>query len=247
MHHGSQIQALSDAAHRRLQKCYDRMWSVNLGKIRSGLIEVDPILAARLPDRRRGLTVIARPSSCVRQRVMAFLNELRTMEPDQYYYVPSELHVTVLALFTATVEYQRLLAQTDRYAAAVDAALQKARPFQIDFTGVTVSPGAVMIQGFFEKEVLNDLRDSLRRQLRARNLAEGVDRRYRLETAHMTIARFRTPLRISERFVALLERARHRSFGKTQIRRVSLVQNDWYLTRQILKTLKSYRLSRVAA
>jgi hypothetical protein len=77
----------------RLRKRYDQLWSDALGRIRMGEIEVDPILKAGMPDQRRGLTVIARPSAAIRQRVAVFLRKLRTLEPAQYYYAASEFHL----------------------------------------------------------------------------------------------------------------------------------------------------------
>jgi len=108
--------------------------------------------------------------------------------------------------------------------------------------GVTASPGTVMIQGFFENEELNDLRDALRRQLGMRGLGAGVDQRYRLESAHMTVARFRAPLCDSERFATVLEQARQRSFGATTVRNLSLVESDWYMSHGATETVKRYRL-----
>ena len=214
-----------------------------IGKIRKAKVELDPVLAARLPDERRGLTVIARPSPEVRRRVARYLGQLLRLEPDQHYYAVSEFHVTVLSLFTATVNHRPWFAQRERFISAADSALRNAAPFRVQFEGVTASPGTVMIQGFLEDGALNDLRDALRRELRIRGLAGGVDGRYRLETAHLTVVRFRTPLRASERFAAALEQARERSFGTTTFRSLSLVENDWYMSRRVSRTLKRYRLT----
>lgn len=150
----------------RLRECYDRLWSEAIGTIRAGSVETDPVLAAGMPDRRRGLTLIARPSPLVRRRVAAFLDGLREIEPEQHYYAPSELHVTVLSLFTATVDHAPLLARTASYVSAADAAIP---------------------------------------------------------------------------------RPRHRPFGATTVRSVSLVETDWYMTRQTARTVKRYRLSGQAA
>jgi 2'-5' RNA ligase len=229
---------------RRLQNRYDEMWLAAIARIRAGEIESDPVLSSGSPDRRRGLTVIARPSAAVRRRVAAFLDQLRGIEPDQHYYAGPELHLTVLSLFTATVDHEPLFARTEHYVSAVDAALRTMAPIRIEFRGVTASPGTVMIQGFFTSAALNDLRDALREQLRARSLTQGVDRRYRLETAHMTVVRFRTRLRDGEQFAGALERARERSFGACSIRSFSLVKNDWYMTQPVLEPLKRYRPSR---
>jgi len=231
---------VESAVHRRLRIRYNQLWSRALGRIRAGKIESDPVLQARAPDRRRGLTVIARPSPAVRQAVAVFLGELRRLEPDQYYYTASEFHLTVLALFTATVDFDRFFAQKERYIAAVDAALSSGALIHIVFEGITASPGTVMIQGFFETEKLHELRDSLRHQLRLRGLETGVDERYRLETAHMTVVRFRAPLRHPARFAETLKEARRRPFGGTTVRRFILVQNDWYMSRRTTVALKRY-------
>jgi len=230
-----------------MQERYDRLWSGTIERIRKGDLELDPVLSAGRPDRRRGLTVIARPDGQVRRRVAAFVDQLRTLEPEQHYYARRELHVTVLSLFTATIDCGRFFAKTESFVAAVDAALRKAAPFRIEFTGVTASPGAILIQGFAHGEALDQARESLRRELRVRGLGEGADARYRLETAHLTVARFRARLRQGERLAQELETARHRPFGTTEIHGVSLVRNDWYMTRGTLETVKRYPLRGIAA
>jgi 2'-5' RNA ligase len=236
--------AFQSDSRTRLRELYDWMWLAAARRIRTGKIEPDPVLAARVPDIRRGLTVIARPSFDVRRKVMAFLGRLRGLEPDQHYYTASELHVTVLSLFTATVEHARFFAREREYVAAVDSALRNVPPVRVQFAGVTASPGAIMIQGFMENEALNEVRDALRRELTVRDLAEGVDGRYRLETAHMTVARFRAPLRDGDKFAKALEAARLRRFGAINIRSVSIVRNDWYMTSAVAETVKRRRLRR---
>jgi 2'-5' RNA ligase len=228
---------------RRLQKRYDELWSDAIGKIRAGKIESDRVLAAGSVDRRRGLTLIARPSAAARERVLKFLRELRRLEPDQHYYPASDLHLTILSPFGATVEHGRFLVHTEKYVAAMDSVLRQAAPIRIKFAGVTASPGAIMIQGFPDTDALNDLRDRLRERLRASGLAGRLEARYRLVTAHMTVARFCAPLRNGEQFAAALEQARQRHFGTTTIKTLTLVKNDWYMSHQTLETLKHYRLA----
>jgi hypothetical protein len=111
---------------------YDQLWSATVGLIREGKIELDSILASGRLDPRRGLTVIARPSSAVRQR---------------------------------------------------------------------------------------------------------------LETAHMTVGRFRAPLRDSKRLLTFLAVARKRSFGSNRIVSVSLVKIDWYMSEPAKEIVKRYRLA----
>ena len=96
----------------------------------------------------------------------------------------------------------------------------------------------------FDDDALNDLRNELRRHLSACGLGAGLDQRYRLQTAHMTVARFREPLRDSRRFAVALEKARRQRFGTATIGSLSLVENDWYMSQSVTETLKRYRLRR---
>jgi 2'-5' RNA ligase len=233
----------SDSLHcKRLHTFYDRMWTASIGKIRAGETELDRVLESGLPDARRGLSVIARPSAFVRRRVAAFLGELRRLEPGQHYYAPAQLHITVLSLFAATTEHEPYFTRIGEYIAVVDAALRESKPFRIEFSGITASPGAIMIQGFFSDDSLNNFRNALRRGLKISGLADEVDERYRLATAHMTVARFSAPLRNSERFANKLEDARQLEFGQVDVRSVSLVKHDWYLSWQNFEMVKRYRL-----
>jgi 2'-5' RNA ligase len=234
-------QKVRTTIHQQLRKRYDQLWLRAFARIRAGKIDLDPVLESQRPDRRRGWTLIARPSATVKESVTLFLRDLRRFEPGQYYYAASEFHVTVLSLFTATADFEPFAGRKERYIEAVDAALKRATPIRIVFDGITASPGTVMIQGFFETNELHELRDGLRHQLRLRGLDKGVDERYRLQTAHMTIVRFRAPLRHTERFAKALEQARRRPFGVTTMRSFSLVQNDWYMSQRATVVLKRYR------
>ena len=174
-----------------------------------------------MPDQRRGLTVLARPSNTIRQSVGDFLQTLRAVDPHQYYYDPAELHVTLLSLFTATIEVDRYLIHYKKYAEAVRAALAGVPAFEIEFTGVTLTLEAVMIQG----------------------LTEGLDARYRLETAHMTVVRYRAHLSDIVTYVHMLEQFRQHPFGRTSVQELNLVSNDWYMSKSVVEVRERYQLS----
>jgi len=167
------------------------------------------------------------------------------LEPDQYYYASSDFHLTVLSLFTATADPEPFVARTGQYVSALDAALRAVPPINIEFAGITASLAAILIQGFPESGALNDLRDKLRQELRLRGVTEGLDGRHRLETAHLTVVRFKSPLRNGEKLAAALEDYRQDPFGTTNIRQLFLVKNDWYMSHRTLQTVKRYRLPAV--
>ena len=222
---------------------YAQLWDGAIDFVRRGEIIIDPLLARREADRRRGLTVLARPAAEIQQSVDAFLNQLRAIDPDQYYYHPSELHVTGLSLFTATVDHEPYLSQYEKYREAVQSALSALPPFSIEFTGVTLSRDAIMIQGYPDSTVLNEMRETLRKALQTRHLTTGLDARYRLETAHMTVVRFRHPLRAGQTYAKALENHRNHDFGRTSVQELHLVKNDWYMSRSVVEVLQQYQLS----
>ncbi|MBC8095770.1 MAG: 2'-5' RNA ligase family protein, partial [Akkermansiaceae bacterium] len=175
-------------------------------------------------------------------RIVNFLDALRAVEPDQYFYQPTALHVTVLSLFTASEQHERFSAAAGDCKAAIEAALADAPAFAIEFRGITTSPGAILIQGFPAGATLKNIRARLRSELLDRGLSKGVDSRYRVITAHITVMRFRKRPSDSQRLMTTLESYRQESFGVSQIRELSLVQNDWYLTPETVTTLSRYPL-----
>jgi 2'-5' RNA ligase len=221
---------------------YDQMWSNSIERFRAGNIDIDPILTSRKADPRRGFTLLFRPPPSIQQRVIAFTDELRQLEPDQHYYHPSELHVTVLALFSIAENHDFLLENTEEFLAAASAFTNQLAPFPISFSGITASPGAIMVQGFTNAEKLNAARDSLRQELRARGLNRRLDERYRLESAHMTVARFRQPLRDGPAFAQALEQMRTYDFGEAVVDSLELVRNDLSMSRATTECLRSFAL-----
>lgn len=225
-----------------LNQRYQEMWDGAIERVRRGDVIIDPVLASREPDRRRSLTVLVRPSSAVHNQVAAFLDQLRIIEPEQYHYDPAELHVTVLSLFAGTPDYERLLVRLPDYLEAVSVALAGAPTFEIEFCGVTLSREAVLVQGFPNNLCLEELREKLRQELRARDLTEGLDARYRLVTAHTTALRFRAPLQRSEELAQALEDYRAHDFGRTTATELHLVRNDWYMSRQSVEVHRRLEL-----
>lgn len=225
-----------------LGRFYDSLWREAMGYFDTGEVRTDPYLSDRHSDRRLGLSVIGRPTLAVADELSALLHELAQVAPNQYFYRPSEFHITVLSLFTATDKFEPYLAKSSQYLAAVRSTLSEARPFQVVFRGVTASSSAVMIQGFPRSLELNRLRDRLRSSLREAGLGEGLDGRYRISTAHVTVMRFQTQPRDLGELVGALASHRECDFGQTTFRTLQLVKNDWYMSSDRVEVLAEYPL-----
>lgn len=213
-----------------LREHYDALWRDAAREFQAGRAAVDPLLASGQPDRRRGLTLILRLGAAASSEFVKFLEALERAEPGQYVYPASDFHITLLSLFTASEAWEPFFARAAEYEQAASKALASAPPITVRFQGITASSGAIMIQGFPADNTLETLRERLRAELRVAGLGGGLDQRYRLQTAHATVFRFRHPLASAPRFLECLEAYRHHEFGTANINEVLLVENDWYMS-----------------
>jgi 2'-5' RNA ligase len=223
--------------HTPLAQHYDRLWRSAVASFERGQVRLDPHLPDKQGDARRGYTLMIRPAPGVARRIEAFLAEFDAREPGQYLYRPTEFHVTLLSLFTATEGYQPYFERREAYIGAVERALGGAPPFSIHFRGVTASPGAVMIQGFPQDDTFARLREAVRRELRLAGLGEGLDQRYRIRAAHITVIRFQQPPRDLPGLVRFLSRQRGRDFGTSPVSVIQFVENDWYMSEDRVKVI----------
>jgi 2'-5' RNA ligase len=148
--------------------------------------------------------------------------------------------VTVLSLRTGTSEYipePELIAAYERALGEALAELD-ASPFAIRFEGVTATPEAVLIRGFPEHDQLNRLREKIFAKMAARGLP--VKQRYPPTMAHVTVMRFRQPGANLAMLAESLRANRNRFFGTSTVRQIEMVENDWYMSPDRLRPIRSY-------
>jgi 2'-5' RNA ligase len=233
---------LSTTNNNALHKFYDNIWQDAFGYFQTGSVEIDPILLNRQNDHRRGLSVIARLSDDVTAKIGEMLDDLKKIDCGQHFYRKDEIHITILSLFTATADFEAYMANYSDYLSAVNSALFKANKFQVNFTGITASKSAVMVQGFPDDSLLDEIREKLRQNLREKRLGEGLDRRYRIKTAHSTVMRFQKQSADIGRLVERLKAFREVDFGTTAFTELELVKNDWYMSKDKVEVLARYSL-----
>jgi 2'-5' RNA ligase len=226
----------------RVAAIYKMLWESSFTSVSQGDIDIDPYIANPGSDQRRGMTLVFRPSPGMKTIILNFLDELRILEPGQYYYLDSNLHFTVLSLFTAIPNFQPQYDRLDEYEAAVKDAVKDSPAFSMQIAGLTISKSAVMLCGFPDSGILNGIRQTLRQNLVNRGLAQGLDKRYILVAAHTTILRFSVPLRNPAIFSQFLAANRERIFGSFQVTELQLVKNDWYMSQQHTPIINRYPL-----
>lgn len=210
--------------------------------IKSGNIEKDALIDDPA-DQRYGITLLTRPNAEVAHNIMGFLWQARQLEPEQYFYPQSDLHMTVLSIISCYAGFSLDQVDTKAYADKVQEALQDISAFDLEFRGITASASTVLIQGFPQDASLQLLRDRLREVFRSSDLQHSIDSRYKIVTAHSTVIRFRQPLRQSEQFWEFLEDHRHTDFGTFTISGLELLGNNWYQQKEKTQCIRRYTLS----
>jgi len=221
---------------------YQQLWTEAVSAFERGAPQVDPVLSGKTNDLRRGVTLAFRPAPADLAKVKRFMERLVPLAPEQYFYQPEELHVTVLSIISGTELWRREMRQLAACRAIINEVLSRRRSFQVCFRGVTASTGAVMIQGFPAGDALEQLRDELREAFARNGLGDRLDRRYKINSAHMTIMRFRQQAADWKPLANALAENRHTDFGGTQVNRIQLIWGDWYASADIARTLQEYSL-----
>ncbi|CAM3661359.1 2'-5' RNA ligase family protein [Sphingobacterium prati] len=222
-----------------LIQLYDSLFNQAIRQISRGEVQIDRKIDDN-GDRRRGLTLLIRPSDDIKVLVRAFQDEMLNIEGEQYYQPISDLHVTALSIISCYEGFDIGQVHIPDYEYIISQSLEEIPKTKLTFKGITATREAVMIQGFPMDEGLEMLRDRLRNNFKSANLQQSMDSRYRLTTAHMTSVRFRKELQSPSKFANLLHDYRKVEFGEMRIESLELVYNDWYQNSNIVKTLRCF-------
>lgn len=228
---------------------YDAMWGSFCAALAEDRYELDRMIASP-DDCRRGIAAIAylqeSDPACSRA-ISRFLEDVKQIEPDQYYHPEQELHLTVLSIISCVAGFTLADINARDYVRVFQEAMRGVGPIEIVFRGVSASPGCVVIQGFPTGPGLEQLRNNLRRLFQASGLQTTMDSRYRLTTAHISAIRFRSRMGDKEQFLKLLEKYRNHLFGRVHITQFELVFNNWYQNLSVTRRLEKYSAKPVSS
>ena len=223
-----------------LREHYEELYTFSIQRIEDNDYHLDSLIDSAT-DNRFGVSLIIRPSELIKKNIQDFLKRLKLIEPLQYYYPNSDLHVTLLSIISCYNGFKLNEDKLPLYLELIKNSLQHIHPFEICFKGVTTSPSGVLLQGFPTNEELERMRDSIRARFKASTLKHSIDQRYVLKTAHATLLRFRQELLNKEDFLDLIKEYRESDFGSFEIEEVELVFNDWYHRKKNTRILGTFR------
>lgn len=210
-----------------LSEHYNELFKTSSELILSENYTIDPKINES-SDKRFGITLIVRPSEEIKDNIQAFLEELKKIEPDQYYYPNSDIHITIMSIISCIEGFTLEKISTSDYIKIIEKSLVDINEIEIDCRGITLSPSAIMIQGFPYDDSLNIFRNKLRDNFKNSSINHSIDSRYSITTAHSTVMRFQKKLENPKRLIEVIEKFRNYNFGKFTVKKIELVYNDWY-------------------
>lgn len=222
-----------------LENHYKKLYHDSIDKISSDNYHIDTLIDSK-NDRRFGLTLIIRPSNEIKKKIQNFLKNIKEIEPNQYYYPNSDIHITVMSIISCYSDFDMSKIDVQKYIDLTEKCLLKGIDLNITFKGITASPSGVMVQGFMNNNELNDIRNRLRKAFKNSNVEQSLDKRYLIQTAHSTIIRFRKELSHKEKFLELLDNSINYDFGTFKVNKFELVYNDWYQREQYVKKIHEF-------
>lgn len=225
-----------------MQTIYDSLWEESTKKFKDNKFEHDYYLNNREKDHRRGISIIGRLESKVITKLLDFLDECKLIEPNQYYYDRSNMHITILSIITCFDGFNIESINKEAYIDIIKKSIIEEEPLQILFKGITASPSCIMVQGFPLDNRLSLLRQRLRDNFKKSTLEHSIDKRYTLETAHSTIIRLKNPIINNNLFIDCLNKYRDHNFGVSEIDNIEFVYNDWYMDSSIVSKIETITL-----
>ncbi|PIF30616.1 2'-5' RNA ligase [Flavobacterium sp. 9] len=210
-----------------LQEHYNELYKKSSEAILAGNYKLDSQINDK-SDSRFGITLLIRPSETIKANIQLFLDKLKAIDPLQYYYPDSDIHITVMSIISCYEGFSLDKIIIADYVEIIKKSLIDVNEIKIKFQGVTASPSALMIQGFPTDESLNNLREKLRENFKKSTLQQSIDSRYAIATAHSTVLRFQEKLQNPKQLIDVAEKFRDFDFGEFKVENIELVYNDWY-------------------
>ncbi|CAF1233508.1 unnamed protein product [Adineta steineri] len=224
-----------------LSNIYNKLYIDAIEKIKSDQYVIDHMIDSPL-DKRYGLALIIKLDQHVKQQIQTFLSALHAIEPDQYYLPSSDIHITLLPIISCSADFDLNQIFAQDYIDLLRKNLSIEGKLEINFKGITASSSCIMIQGFPQQNILNELRNQLRTLFKTSSLRQTIEERYFLQTAHVTVVRFRKAFTAREEFLKLLEDYKDYDFGTMTVNEIELVYHDWYVREKIVKSLCRFKV-----
>ena len=205
----------------KLDNHYNNILKSNTDKIMRGGIG-DALLHDAKNDARMALVVLIRISSDIKNSITGYMEELKLLEPDLYYYPQEDFHITVMDILKGE-RGRTIPANIDEYIDTITKCAEEISVFEILFDGMTASDNAVLVRGYYE-EALEQFRKMLRDKLKQQGLI--LEERYETFSSHISVARIRNKLKKPKEYIDFI--SRDYNFGIMKVESLEVCFHNWY-------------------
>ncbi|UNZ00318.1 mutarotase [Zhouia spongiae] len=224
-----------------LKEHYKKLYNESIDMISSDKYEIDHLIDLK-SDQRFGITLLIRPPDIIKDNIQKLLNELKRVEPNQYYYPGSDIHITVMSIISCYEGFHIKTIELPKYIELIQGCLPAHQNLKIRFKGLTASSSCIMLQGFMSNDLLNEIRNKLRSAFKNAPLEQSLDKRYPIQTAHSTIVRFRKHFEQKDSFLKIIDQYSNHDFGSFEVKKLEFVSNDWYQRKERVKKLYEFEI-----
>ncbi|MFD0989824.1 2'-5' RNA ligase family protein [Mariniflexile jejuense] len=224
-----------------LKEHYESLYKTSIKQIEADAYDIDTLIDSP-SDNRFGITLLIRPSETIKNEIQKFLDILKAIDPNQYYYVNSDIHITVMSIISCYDGFELKSINISEYITLINESIQNVSNLKIEFKGITASTSCIMVQGFMNTEALNDARNNLRIKFKNSTLKQSIDKRYTIQTAHATVLRFKEKIIDKSKFLEIVEKYKNHEFGTFEVKSIELVYNDWYQKAKFVKKLSEFSI-----
>lgn len=214
----------------KLDSHYLNIYKQNEEKLIQGGIG-DKYLQSAENDTRMSLVLLIRIDSSIRQNIVEYLTQIKRIEPNLYFYPESDFHVTVMDILKG-MPNRSIPDNIQNYISCIQKCVNEIKPFEIEFNGLTASDNAVMVKGYYEKN-MKVLRQLLRNELKKERLL--LEERYETFSSHITVIRIPTKLQNPNKFIQYIKSPK--LFGTMTVNSLELVFHNWYDSKKELLSM----------
>lgn len=224
---------------RRLEQKYQEIFHVGKDALSAREEHIDHYLQVPDSDHRMGLTLLVTLEGEVIDHFKGVHGALQPIEPYQYYYPASDIHITIMDMVGAKEGFKFDRNLIRQYQEIFEQVIPTIPQFKVHFKGVTTSNGAVIAKGYYDP-ALYQLRESVRYMARKRNIF--MEERYESFTAHSTIVRFKDKMRKHGEFLESIRKMDTVDLGSMVVKDIEFVYHDWYNIDYKKVVLSKYQL-----
>lgn len=218
-----------DKILKELEALYSKINSEGREAIQNSQEKIDLFLNNLEQDRRFGLTLLIKIPKKITGSFRRIEEEIQKVEPEQYFYPETDLHLTVVDLVSASAGFKKDETLIGKSIQLMENAVKRVRPFTIRFQGIITSNAAVLVKGFY-RDGLPDLRHQMRKIAHEEGI--NLQERYQSISAHSTMVRFKSAFQNRREFLTVVQNFHDLEIGTVLVNELELVIHDWYNRRK---------------